>query len=162
MKNIFTLLFITVFLIGCASGGTNSQQATTSENSKVDYGDYTSQTLTTKAWEALGEGQYMAAIRYAEKCAELYAAEAREMQASLKVKAPYAKANDYWALNDVGTGYFIKGQALLELGRKEEAVAAFKVLKEELYFAQAWDPNGWFWAPADAAATKLISLTNDF
>ncbi len=159
MKKLLTLLLVSLFMLGCAATGPTAQ---TAEPAVVDYGDHSSETLTTRAWEALGAGQYLTAIKYTEKCAELYEAEARKMQATLKVRAPYAKVHDYWALNDVGTSYFIRGQALLELGRKDEAVAAYRVVKDELFFAQAWDPNGWFWAPAEAAGTKLLTLTNDF
>jgi hypothetical protein len=87
---------------------------------------------------------------------------AREMQASLKAKAPKDKVHDYWALNDVGTSYFIRGEALAKLGRKAEAIAAYKVVRDDLYFAQTWDPKGWFWSPADAAHPKIDALSGDF
>lgn len=87
---------------------------------------------------------------------------AREMQASLKAKAPKDKVHDYWALNDVGTSYFIRGGALAKLGRKAEAIAAYKVVRDDLYFAQTWDPKGWFWSPADAAHPKIDALSGDF
>ncbi|MBE7159385.1 MAG: beta-glucanase precursor, partial [Rhodospirillales bacterium] len=66
-----------------------------------------------------------------------------------------------WALNDVGTCYFIKGQALESQGKKKDAVAAFKYLSDNLAFAQCWDPKGWFWKPADAARDKTKKLEFD-
>lgn len=132
----------------------------------LDYGDHTSVTLTVKAWDALGAGKYSDAVKFTNKCAELYEEQAREMQASLSAKAAPDDVHDYWALNDVGTSYFIRGEALMKLDRDAEAMAAFKVVVEDLYYAQAWDPKGWFWSPSDAAAPKIQMIkarqNNDF
>lgn len=132
----------------------------------LDYGDFTSVTLMVKGWEMLGEGNYEAAIKYTEKCAELYEEKAREMQESMTSKAAPEKVNDYWALNDVGTCYFIRGEALSKLRKYKEALAAYKVVRDDLYYAQAWDPKGWHWSPSDAAYPKIdmieARLKDDF
>lgn len=164
MKKLLALVTVAVFAIGCAS--TNSPKMDAA--GALDYGDYSSQTLTSNAWDALNAGNYSIAIKYTEKCAELYEEKAREMQAFMKAqpatrakKSPEAiHAN--WALNDVGTSYFIRAEALLRLDRKDEALAAYKVVKDQFYLAQTWDPKGWFWSPAEAAAKKVAMLTNDF
>jgi len=124
----------------------------------LDYGDYRSVTLMVKGWETLGEGEYEDAVKYTEKCVELYEDEARKMQASLSAKPSSDVVNDYWALNDVGTCYFIMGEALMKLRKNAEAMAAFKVVRDDLYWSQAWDPKGWHWAPADAAYPKIEML----
>lgn len=124
----------------------------------LDYGDHASVTLQVKSWDALGEGRYADAVKYTEKCAELYEEKAREMQASLSAKPSTDVVNDYWALNDVGTCYYIMGEALMKLNRKKEAIAAFMIVRDELYYAQAWDPKGWHWSPADAAYPKIQML----
>jgi len=124
----------------------------------LDFGDHTSVTLMVKGWDALGEGKYDDAVKYTEKCTELYEEKAREMQAALKSKPGSDVVNDYWALNDVGTCYFIMGEALTKLGRSAEAVAALKVVRDELYYSQAWDPKGWHWSPSDAAYPKIEML----
>ncbi len=124
----------------------------------VDYGDYTSQTLQVKSWEALNEGNFEHVLQYTAKCTELYEEKAREMQASLSAKPDAKETHDYWALNDVGTCYFIRGEALTKLRRYEEALAAFTLLKDDLYYAQAWDPKGWFWSPSDAAYPRIEML----
>ena len=162
MKPLFTLFFSSLLLVGCAMSGPPAQPLAGADPAAMDYGDFTSVTLTTRAWEALGAGDYNAAIRYTEKCAELYESEARKMQASLSALPTGEAINNYWALNDVGTSYFIRGQALKEQGKTKQAIAAYQVVTGELFYAQAWDPNGWFWAPAEAAATQLVTLTNDF
>ncbi len=158
MKEMFSLLLI----LSLASLSLADQHAAES----LDYGDYASVTLQVKAWEALGEGEYANAVKYTEKCAELYEDRAREMQASLSAKPSPDKTNDYWALNDVGTCYFIRGEALLKLREYAEALAAYEVVVDDLYYAQAWDPKGWFWSPSDAAAPKIQMIKarqkNDF
>ncbi len=124
----------------------------------LDYGDHTSVTLQVKAWDALGEGKYEDAVKYTEKCAELYEEEARKMQASLSAKPSGDVINDYWALNDVGTCYFIRGEALTKLKKYSEAIAAYKVVRDDLYYSQAWDLKGWHWSPSDAAYPKIAML----
>jgi len=124
----------------------------------LDYGDFTSVTLMVKGWDMLGEGNYEAAIKYTEKCAEIYEEKAREMQKSMSAKAAPDQVNEYWALNDVGTCYFIRGEALSKLRKYGAALEAYKVVRDELYYAQAWDPKGWHWSPSDAAYPKIEML----
>ncbi|MCH9694536.1 MAG: beta-glucanase precursor [Gammaproteobacteria bacterium] len=130
------------------------------ESTKVDldFGDFTSVTLMVKAWDALGAGDYEDAVGYTQKCAELYEEKAREMQASLQAKPDADAVNDYWALNDVGTCYFIRGEALSKLNKDAEAIAALKVVRDDLYYSQAWDPKGWHWSPSDAAYPRIQML----
>ncbi|MCH2207804.1 MAG: hypothetical protein MK132_18270 [Lentisphaerales bacterium] len=125
-----------------------------------DFGDNKSVTLTSKAWNALNTDAGLAIV-YADKCTELYMAKAKEMQKSLGEFAGEDTASSYWALNDVGTCLFIKGQALIKQGRTNEALEAFKLLTSTLSYAQCWDSNGWFWRPADAAKEKIIEMEFD-
>ncbi len=156
MRHPLAFLALAVLVVGCASTGAPNP------NAAVDYGDYTSQTLTTNAWNALTDEQYELAIRYTEKCIELYGEKAREMQAGLDETPHFKRVHDYWALNDVGTSYFIQGEALAKLGRTEEALASFEVVKSEFTYAQTWDPKGWFWKPSDAAYSRIQRYGGDF
>ena len=54
----------------------------------VDFGSYSSEVLTAKAWKAMQAGRYDAMELYVRKCIELYGEVAREMQSSL---AEYAQ-----------------------------------------------------------------------
>ena len=131
--------------------------------STVDFGDYTSSTMTTKAWEALGSKDLESVKAYTNKVIELYEQKAHEMQNSL-TEYPWEskeKIFSYWALNDVGTSLFIKGEALRNAGNKEDAKVAYKKLVDEFYYAQCWDPKGWFWKPAEAAQQKLDDITEN-
>ncbi len=126
----------------------------------IDFGDYSSEQLTVKAWGALEENDLEKVLMYVNKCFDLYSAKAKEMQDSL-TEYPWEskeKIFSYWALNDVGTCLYIKGEAYQNAGQKEEAKEVFKKLIDEYYYAQCWDPQGWFWKPAEVAQQKLESL----
>ena len=62
-----------------------------------------------------------------------------------------------WALNDVGTGYYILGLALEQLYRLNEAKEAYRGALKFPY-VRTWDPKGWFWSPAEAAAKRLTEI----
>jgi len=129
--------------------------------STLDFGDYTSSTLTGKAWAALNSDDMAAVDAYTKKCIELYADKALEMQASL-TEYPWEsqeKIFSYWALNDVGTCYFIRGEAFRKAGKTEEALAAYRKVVNTYSYAQCWDPQGWFWKPKDAAEQKIEELS---
>lgn len=128
----------------------------------LDYGDSTSQTLTIKAWDALNAGEYAAADAYASKCIELYESKAQEQQAALTDFAPKESAFDQWALNDVATCYFIRGKAAVAQGRLTEAQALFGTVINDLGYAQAWDPKGWFWKVAEGAKDQIATLGTSY
>ncbi len=125
-----------------------------------NFGDYRSETLATKSWGALKDGDLEAVLAYTNKCVELYADQAKKMQSSLT--AYPTGSNDqifsYWALNDIATSLFIQGEAYRKVNKKEEALAAYKRVVNEFSYGQAWDPQGWFWKPAEAAQEKISML----
>ncbi|MBI3601280.1 MAG: tetratricopeptide repeat protein [Candidatus Omnitrophica bacterium] len=128
----------------------------------LDFGDYTSSQLVQKAWAALAANDLNAVVTYVNKTVDLYAAKAKEMQSSLK-EYPWEskeKTFSYWALNDVGTALFILGEAYRGAGKKEDAVQAYKKVIDDYFYAQCWDPQGWFWKPAEAAQQKLGDMDN--
>ncbi len=135
--------------------------APAAEAPKLDFGDFTSSAITTKAWKALEAKDYASAIGYTSKCIEMFKAKAVEMQGTLKEPAPKDSAASLWALNDVGTCYFIQGKAMDDSGDKKGATEAYKFLVDNLSFAQCWDTKGWFWKPADAAKKRLAELQFD-
>ena len=128
----------------------------------LDFGNCSSEILTSKAWKASDAGDLASAAGYADKCIEMFGGKAVEQQKALS--APLTVKEEIfaqWALNDVGTCYFIRGQILEKQGKSKEAAAAYKFLVENLPFAQTWDPKGWFWKPADAAAGRVKALEFD-
>mgnify|MGYP000896870432 CR=1 FL=1 len=126
----------------------------------VDFGDMKSSTLTTKAWDAYNKNDLEGVLTYTNKCISLYGAKAKEMQDSL-TEYPWEnndKIFSYWALNDVGTCLFIQGDAYKKANKLAEATAAFNKVVKEYYFAQSWDPQGWFWKPSEGADQRLQEI----
>ncbi len=128
--------------------------------SNLDFGDYSSSFLTVKAWEALGKSDSESVKTYVNKVIELYGEQAKQMQTSL-TEYPWEskeKIFSYWALNDVGTAFYILAESYKKAGKTKEAQEAYKKLVDEYFYAQCWDPNGWFWKPAEAAQQSLDEL----
>ena len=125
----------------------------------------TSAGLTAAAWDALDNGQYETAIENAQRCIDLFEDEAIRQQDALTEPPPLGpvssaqkqEISSNWALNDVGTCYFIMGQALEKLGRIEDAKSAYRGAQRFPY-ARTWDPKGWFWSPAEGASKRLAEL----
>jgi hypothetical protein len=152
-----SILILTVMLL---SGNVQLMAQDQQAAKPADFGDFSSQTLTTKAWGALAHHDVKLVETYVNKTVDLYGAKAKEMQASLKeyVWESNKKIFSYWALNDVGTSLYILGEAYQNAGRKEEARKAYKQVSDIYSFAQCWDTHGWFWKPAEAAQKKLGEL----
>jgi tetratricopeptide (TPR) repeat protein len=128
----------------------------------LDFGDYTSSFMTTQAWKALEAGDLASVNAYTDKVLDLYGSKAKEMQGSL-TEYPWEskdKIFSYWALNDVGTALFIKGEAYKKAGKAKEAKDSYKKLVDDYFYSQCWDPKGWFWKPAEAAQQALDELGN--
>ena len=128
--------------------------------SNLDFGDYSSTYLTTKAWKALGDKDSDGVIAYVDKVLELYEEKAKTMQESMTEYAWESKDEIFekWALNDVGTSLYIKGESFRKIGKDKKARESYQLLVENYFYAQCWDPNGWFWKPAEAAQQALDEL----
>jgi isocitrate dehydrogenase kinase/phosphatase len=120
----------------------------------------TSSEVTSDAWEALQEEDWHAAIKITEKCIKLFEEEALKQQAMLNQFPSPEETPEYWALNDVGTCYYIQCQALEKLGsaQQDKLEAALKKIVSELSYAQSWDEKGWYWQVAPEAKKKLRQL----
>ena len=130
--------------------------------SKLDFGDYSSSAITTKAWGALEAKSYDDALAYTGKCIDMFKDKAVEMQKALTAPTTDKdQTSAQWALNDVGTCYYIQAKAYEGEGKNKDALASYKFLADNLPFAQCWDPKGWFWKPADAAKERLKALEFD-
>jgi len=75
-----------------------------------------------------------------------------------KILKMLEERRDYWALNDVGTSLFIKAEALKKAGKVDEAKKVYKELIDKYFYSQCWDPQGWFWKPAEAAQQALDEM----
>lgn len=122
------------------------------------FGDYRSVTLTGKAWEALAEKDWKAVELYSKKCIYLYGQKAQEMQKELSDYAKGSFAPYYWALNDVGTCYFILGEACKQRGDNGQAQQYYSMITNQLYYSQCWDPRGWYWKVSLVSGDRLKEM----
>lgn len=127
------------------------------------------------AWKAFNEKKYQEAITNSDKCIDEFRREAEETQSQLEQKGipapPTGKVNDaeknqifdHGLLNDVATAYFIKGRSAEFLYREGGAGdATYKKTATDAYnaacslkYGRAWDPQGWFWSPCEAASKRM-------
>ena len=151
MKKILVVLLLTI--AGLTGFYVQPSQAAYS------FGDYRSETLVTKAWGALAQNDIEGVLAYTNKCLELYADQAKKMQASLTdyPQGANEKIFSYWALNDVATALFIQGEAYRKANMMDEAMEVYGKIAN-YSFGQAWDPQGWFWKPAEAAKEKMTMV----
>lgn len=130
---------------------------------ELDFGDHSSSYLTAQAWHSYRAGDDAAAKKYADKVIELYDARAREMQGGL-TELPAGDAEtvsrEYWALNDVGTSYYIRGKIFQRQKKPLAARMAFETIISNFSYAQWWDPSGdgAFFQAARAAREALDEM----
>lgn len=159
-------LFLAALLLGllCHSDLVNQRahaDETATAKTEFKITQETSAELTEAGWNAFNDHNYEHTIAYAKECIKRYQKEAVAMQNELTEPVP-ASNNEAvlskWALNDVGTCCFMLGQALEKQDKKKDALKAYKAVIEKFSFAQCWDPQGWFWKPADAAKKQIKTL----
>jgi hypothetical protein len=126
-----------------------------------------------QAWTAFNRALYDDAIKHSDACIAQFAPEALRSQAELeKQRAPLPPVGAVSSqdtkrifsrgiLNDIATAYFVKGRSAEALLSKTKTVAFKKVMMDayesaaKLTYGRCWDPQGWFWSPADAALDRL-------
>ena len=123
-----------------------------------DFGNYTSETLTIKAWRSWDKKDWKGVKLYAQKCIDLYADKARAMQDQMDNFAPEGITAYSWALNDVGTCTFILGLLYEEQQEYALARSMYTTVMQEYAFAQCWNPQGFYWKVAEACRLRMDKL----
>jgi hypothetical protein len=147
-----------------AADATPAPAPTSAAAPALDFGDYSSATLTEKAWKSLADKDYDSVMGYTQKCIDMFRDKAVEMQKSMTAAPDTSdkeKVFANWALNDVGTCYYIQAKALEEQGKSKDALADYQFLSDNLSYAKCWDTKGWFWSPAGAAKERVAALQFD-
>lgn len=124
-----------------------------------------SQECVAAAWDNFEKNQLLEAINYAQECIDRWESEAIKQQSTLTEAPPNGEVSEEekeaifanWALNDVGTAYFIKAWSLEKLGESSEAKEAYEAA---ITFpnARCWNREGFFWAPAEEASNRLAKM----
>jgi len=129
------------------------------------------------AWAAFNKTDYVAAMKFTEECIEDFGSRASKEQAALEAKreklpptgavenaADRKQIFDRWAVNDVATAFFIKGRSAEYLYKKQKSTKFREIASEayksaaKLTYGRCWDPQGWFWSPAEAVGERLPLL----
>jgi hypothetical protein len=141
-------LALSLFLAACSR---SSEQMTPEESTRA-------------AWMALKDkpGE---AMKIAQKSIDTYGKLAIQQEEALASTLPVGKVTGdqkkaifaNGALNEVGTCYLIKGEALKKQGHVNDARSAFQAA-QRFPDARTWDPQGFFWSPAEAARKELTIL----
>lgn len=123
----------------------------------------TSEECLREAWDAYNSNRFSEAVSFAQECITRWESDAQKQQAALTQAPSIGKVTDAekekinsnnWALNDVGTAYFIKAEALDKQGKTNESQDAYKKAMTFPY-ARCWDPGGFFWSPAEEASKRI-------
>ena len=115
------------------------------------------------------DGDYEAAVTTVDACFGIWGAKAGQQQKKLHeegAKCPRtgrvsarakAKIHENYLMNDVSTALWAKARSQHQLGDIEQAKVTYGRC---VYMAcgRAWDPNGWFWSPAEDCATFARKL----
>ncbi len=126
----------------------------------------TSEEFVTAAWNAFNDNRFTEAINFAQETIGRWESEAIKQQAALSQEPPNGKVTEderkaifaNWALNDVATAYFIKARSLEKLGKIAGAKEAYWKIVTTFPYARCWDPEGWFWSPAEEAKNRLTKM----
>jgi len=114
------------------------------------------------AWEASYHGDLDKLDEIAQGILEAYGELAQMQQSGLKDFPTQGREEEYRALNDVATVFFIKAEALMNYGKTEDAIALFQDIIKKYPWAQAWDPRGWFWSVAEKSQDSIDVMTGKF
>lgn len=126
--------------------------------------------LTKEAWDAFNDKDWQVAIKKADECIEQFKDQADDMQAQLEkshATVPDGSVSRQekdeilkrGPLNDVGTAYWIKGQAEEKLDRNDDAKQAYQEASKYTYARCYDDSYDGFWPPADRAKGRLKHLS---
>jgi hypothetical protein len=145
---------------GDSTGDQQTNQQPDSTNQNIDFSQYTdSASLLTQAWAGYNKKDWSTAQAFAQETVKRYDQQALEQQASLKDFAPQGQEDQYWALNDVATSYFIMASAYKAQGDYAKAAELLNLIISKYGFAQCYDPEqGIYWKVAEAAQKELDGL----
>jgi tetratricopeptide (TPR) repeat protein len=128
----------------------------------------TSEQLIEQSWEGLKNKDPLKTMACVGKAIKRWSRQADSQQAKAKSigcdETPKPTdfktyVSSFWALSDIATCWFIRGENFYQQGKWAEAREAYKTVVEKYPCAFTWDSrNGWFWRTADAAQEKYEEI----
>ena len=132
------------------------------ESKEYDFNDESPGALTARSWEALHKKDEQAMLAYTSRCIELYRESAKDQEAKLDDFAPSGSEADYKALNNVAASYFIRGEFYKHKKDWKESKKNYKKVINNFYFAQCWDPRGWWWKPSEISEGEIEKIDSGY
>jgi len=132
------------------------------EAREYDFSNESSGALTAKSWEALNKEDEQAVLAYTSRCIELYGEDAKDQEAKLLDFALSGSEADYEALNNVAVSYFIRGEFYKHKKAWKESRKNYKKVIDSFYFAQCWDPRGWWWKPSEISEGEIEKIDSGY
>ncbi|HSG59555.1 MAG TPA: hypothetical protein VLA06_08495 [Woeseiaceae bacterium] len=172
MKNIVALICIATVTLCSATAIADDEAGDTTPAAACISGDPNisdSSHWATTAVVLFSENQYADAVATVDACFAQWGPKGGHQQKALhdegakcprtgKVsKRTKTKIDANGLFNDVALALWAKARSLHELGDLE---AAKKAYGQCIYMTcgRAWDPNGWFWSPAEDCAKQVQEL----
>lgn len=127
----------------------------------------TSEEFVKQSWDALKNKDYAKAFACTDNAIRKWSRQADNQQLKAanngcsetpqpEVPKAYFTAN--WALSDIATAWFIRGEAFREQAKWGQAREAYKTVIDKYHCAFTWEPKGWFWRTADTAQEKYDEI----
>jgi len=132
------------------------------EAKEYDFTDESSSALTVKGWESLNKKDEQVLLAYTSRCIELYTEEARDQEAMLDDFAPAGSEAAYESLNNIAACYFMLGEFYKYKKDWEKSRENYKKVVDKFYFAQYWDPRGWWWKPANISEDEIEKIDTGY
>ena len=132
------------------------------EAKEYDFTDESSSALTVKSWEALNKKDEQALLAYTSRCVELYTEEARDQEAKLDDFAPAGSEAAYESLNNIAVCYFMLAEFYKYKKDWAKSRENYKNVVDKFYFAQYWDPRGWWWKPAKISEDEIEKINTGY
>jgi tetratricopeptide (TPR) repeat protein len=127
----------------------------------------TSAKFISQSWNSLETGKLEKALACTNRAIGRWTRQADEQQTRAakegcntppKPEDLKAYFSSTWALSDIATSWFIRGEVLSQQRRWAEAREAYKMVIDKYPCAYTWDTRGWFWRTADAAQEKFDEI----
>jgi beta-glucuronidase len=131
-----------------------------SELLKTKGSEIDSEEMIKKAWEASSKSDLESIDNIIRQAKDKLIKEVKQQQALLKGFPKRGDEQAYKTYNDYSTLLFIRGEILMNLSRKEEAIAQFKEIIDHYKWGQAWDPSrGSYWSVAEKSQDSIDVIT---
>lgn len=111
-----------------------------------------------RAWSLLGKGDFDEVFKLTNESIHKYTESADKLARNLKEIPHKGEESNYEIMNNVATCYFIKAEALEDVGKIEEAITILKEVIQKYPYAQSFDPRGWYWSIKEKAEVTICRL----